>query len=310
MKGIDVSTLQGVVDFGKVRTAGYEFAMIKATQGRGEGAATRLLRRFTDGKFKRNIEAAAKAGLACGVYHYMTAKTVTEAEEEAEYFCAVIAPYRDRITLWAAVDVESEMHLFGIAPTALRQIVFHFMQTVKRHGYKPMLYTNPNYLKYKLPAGAFDESEIWLAHHGVRTPMSVPNTRMWQSKIVGNATDVRLGNATSAEGRIYGISSAPCDVNEGYFSPAIPAICRLAARGVIDSPTYWCEHYADVRYLDELLIKAEAKITGPCESAMGFEAALARLIEVGIINSPEYWRGVANKIRFVSDLICKLGGAA
>ena len=292
MKGIDVSTLQGVVNFEKVRAAGYEFAMIKATQGRGEGAATRLLRRFTDSKFKRNIEAAANAGLACGVYHYMTARSVYEAEEEAEYFCAVIAPYRDRITLWAAVDVESDMHLSGIAPATLRQIIFHFMQTIKRNGFKPMLYTNPNYLKYRFPDGAFDDSEIWLAHYGVAKPMAVPNTRIWQK-----GTE-----------RVPGINGV-CDVNEGYFSPAIPAICRLAAKGVIDSPTYWCEHYADVRYLDELFIKAEAKITGPCEADMGFEAALARLIEVGIIDSPEYWRGVANKVRFVSDLICKLGGA-
>ena len=38
MKGIDVSTLQGVIDW---QTAGknIDFAMIKATQGRGEGAA-------------------------------------------------------------------------------------------------------------------------------------------------------------------------------------------------------------------------------------------------------------------------------
>lgn len=292
MKGIDVSTLQGVVNFEKVRAAGYEFAMIKATQGRGEGVATRLLRRFTDGKFKRNIEAAAKAGLACGVYHYLTAKNVYEAEEEAEYFCAVIAPYREHITLWAAVDVESDMHLSGIAPAALRQIIFHFMQTVKRNGFTPMLYTNPNYLKYRFPDGAFDDSEIWLAHYGVAKPMAVPNTRIWQK-----GTE-----------RVPGINGV-CDVNEGYFSPAIPAICRLAAKGVIGSPTHWCEYYAGVRYLDELFIKAEAKITGPCEADMGFEAALARLIEVGIIDSPEYWRGVANKVWFVSDLICKLGGA-
>ena len=48
MKGIDVSTLQGVIDWKRVAGSGIEFAMIKATQGRGEGAATRHMRRFTD----------------------------------------------------------------------------------------------------------------------------------------------------------------------------------------------------------------------------------------------------------------------
>lgn len=292
MKGIDVSTLQGVIDWGKVKASGYEFAMIKATQGRGEGVATRLLRRFTDGKFKRNIEAAAKAGIACGVYHYMTAKDEYEAVEEAEYFCSIIAPYRDRITLWAAVDVESEMYLSGIARYELASIVEQFMLTVKKRGFKPMLYTNPNYLKYRLPDGAFDRADIWLAHYGVPKPMAVPNTRIWQK-----GTD-----------RVSGVNGV-CDVNEGYFSEAIPAICRLASLGVIGSPAYWCEHYGDVRYLDELFIKTEAVIKDPSESKMAFEAALGRLQAAGIINTPEYWRGVANKLQYLPDLICKLGGA-
>jgi len=54
MKGIDVSTLQGVIDW---KTAGknIDFAMIKATQGRGEGATTRFLSKFTDSKFRQNV---------------------------------------------------------------------------------------------------------------------------------------------------------------------------------------------------------------------------------------------------------------
>ncbi len=292
MKGIDVSTLQGNIDWGKVKAAGYDFAMIKATQGRGEGAATRLLRRFTDGKFKRNIEAAAKAGLAYGVYHYMTAQSEYEAMEEAEYFCAVIAPYRKHITLWAAVDVESEMYLSDIAPGTLTEIVKQFMLTVKKRGFKPMLYTNPNYIKYRFPDGAFDGDEIWLAHYGVAKPMAVPNTRIWQK-----GTD-----------RVSGVNGV-CDVNEGYFSPAIPAISRLAAFGVIESPVYWCDNYADVRYLDELLIKAAAKVKGAPDATLAFEAALGRLVAVGVIDTPEYWRGAVLKKRYLEELICKIGAA-
>ncbi len=296
MKGIDVSTLQGVVDFAKVRAAGYEFAMIKATQGRGEGVTTRLLRRFTDGKFKRNIEAAAKAGLACGVYHYMTAKSEYEAIEEAEYFCSIIAPYRDCITLWAAVDVESEMYLSKIGQYELARIVEQFMLTVEKRGFKPMLYTNPNYIKYRLPDGAFNISDIWLAHYNVAKPMAVPNTRIWQK-----GTD-----------RVPGVNGV-CDVNEGYFPPVIPAICRLATLGVIDGPMYWCEHYGDDPYLDELITKSEAYINSNAirvhAEPLAFEAALGRLVSVGIVNTPEYWRTAAYKKPYIPDLICKLGGA-
>lgn len=292
MKGIDVSTLQGDIDWGKVAKAGCEFAMIKATQGRGEGAATRLLRRFTDSKWRRNIEAASKAGLACGAYHYMTAQDVSEAREEAEYFCSIIAPYRKHITLWAAVDVESEMYLGKLGKDALAAIVREFMTVVKENGFKPMLYTNPNYIKYRFPAGAFDDSEIWLAHYNVAKPMAIPNTRIWQK-----GTD-----------RVNGVVGV-CDVNEGYFSAAIPAVCRLAALGVIANPVYWCEHHGDVRWLPELLIKAAAKVSGAPDAAMGFEAALGRLHAVGVIDTPEYWRGAVLRVRYLSDLICKLGAS-
>ena len=200
MKGIDVSTLQGKIDWKKVAKSGIEFAMIKATQGRGEGIATRHLKRFTDSKFKHNIVAASKADIACGVYHYFTAQTVEEARAEALYFCSIIAPYREHIALWAAVDVESTRYLSGLNTIALAAVVKEFMEVVKANGFKPMLYTNPNYLTYKLPAGVFDDSEIWLAHYGVKIPKLVPNTRMWQYGV----------------DRIDGIGGK-VDMNEGYF---------------------------------------------------------------------------------------------
>ena len=291
MKGIDVSTIQGVIDWAKVADSGVKFAMIKATQGRGEGATTRLLRRFTDSRFERNIKAASAAGIACGVYHYMTAKNVTEAVEEAEYFCTMIEPYRDRITLWAAVDVESEMYLTGIARHNLAEIVEKFMEVVRKRCFKPMLYTNPNYIKYRLPAGAFDRSEIWLAHYGVDEPMEVPNTRIWQK----------------GTGRIPGIPNV-CDINEGYFSEAVPAIAKLAALGVINTPEYWIAHYNDDPYLGELLVKSADKITSAGEAYSDISIALERLNSVGVVNTPAYWVANAPKVRYLTELICKLGG--
>ena len=192
-KGIDVSTIQGNIDWNKVDS---DFAMIKATQGRGEGAATRLLSRFTDSKFKRNI-------LNCkcprGVYHYFTATNKDVAKAEADYFCAIVEPYQKHISLWAALDVES-FYLAGLGKTELTAIVRTALDHIKSCGFRPMLYTNPNYLKYKFEPGAFDDVDIWLAHWGVKTPYSVPRMKIWQ----------------------YGMVTVPgvakkCDGNYGYF---------------------------------------------------------------------------------------------
>lgn len=185
LKGIDVSTLQGVIDWTKVPA---DFAMIKATQGRGEGAATKLLSRFTDSKFKRNI---TNARCPCGVYHYFTATDKTKALTEADYFCSIIEPYRDRIKLWAALDVESK-YLDGLGKTKLTAIVNTALERIEARGFKPMLYTNPNFLKYRFEPGAFNDTDIWLAHWAAK-PMSVPNLQIWQYGITrkdGISTDV------------------------------------------------------------------------------------------------------------------------
>ena len=200
MKGIDVSTLQGLISWARVKADGVDFVMIKATQGRGEGASTKHLRVFTDSKFATNIRAAHNAGLKCGVYHYFTATTDSEAEYEAEYFVEAIKPYKQYIDLWAAVDVESEPYLGKVGKTMLTSATKTFMDYVKKKGFKPMLYTNPNYLKYRFTPNAFKYDDIWLAHWGVSKPMSVPNTQIWQYGL----------------GRVNGIN-ADVDMNEGYF---------------------------------------------------------------------------------------------
>ena len=186
LKGIDVSTLQGNIDWSRISA---DFAMIKATQGRGQGAVTRLLSRFTDSKFKRNI---TNARCPCGVYHYFTAQDKAKATAEADYFCSIIEPYRSRIKLWAALDVES-FYLDGLGKTELTAIVMAALERIEARGFKPMLYTNPNYLKYRFEPHAFDEYDIWLAHYGVKTPYSVPKMKIWQygkTRTDGISTDV------------------------------------------------------------------------------------------------------------------------
>ena len=101
--------------------------------------------------------------------------------------------------LWAALDVES-FYLNGLGKTELTAIVRRALDRIASHGYKPMLYTNPNYLKYRFLPHAFDAYDIWLAHWGVKTPYTVPRLKIWQ----------------------YGVGSCPgvktkVDLDIGYF---------------------------------------------------------------------------------------------
>lgn len=178
LRGIDVSTHQGTIDWDEVAGAGLSFAIIKATQGWSEKTAG--LRNFTDSKFKRNITEAHRIGLRVGVYHYLTAKTVGEAMEEAEYFLTVIEPYKTLIDLWTVVDVESKF--LPKDKTLLTQIVNTFCSRVTSAGMKPMVYTNPTYLKHRL--NDISCWPLWLAlwrkKTNVPTVKDYPSMKLWQ----------------------------------------------------------------------------------------------------------------------------------
>lgn len=178
LRGIDVSTHQGTIDWDEVAGAGLSFAIIKATQGRSE--ATAGLRNFADSKFKRNITEAHRIGLRVGVYHYLTAQTVGEAMEEAEYFSSVIEPYKPLIDLWSVVDVESKY--LPKDKTLLTQIVNTFCSRVTSAGLRPMIYTNPTYLKHRLNDISY--WPLWLAlwrkKTNVPTVKDYPAMKLWQ----------------------------------------------------------------------------------------------------------------------------------
>ena len=188
--GIDVATWQGVIDWPKAKADGVDFAIIKATQGYAESSSSYL---FNDVQFKTNITNAPKADIVCGVYHYLTAKTVKEAETEADYFVKSITPYKQDIRLYAAVDVES-WHL----PTnkvLLTDIVNRFCEYVQSKGYKPIVYTNPDWLRNRL--NDVSRWPLWLALWPKTMPSNIPSgygdMKIWQwgaSKVAGITGDV------------------------------------------------------------------------------------------------------------------------
>lgn len=177
-RGIDVSTYQGDINWAQVKADGIDFAFIKASQGRSVSNAS--LRNFEDSKFAQNIVNANRWGIRIGVYHYLTAWNVTEAMREAEYFLSVIAPYRSIIDLWAAVDVEDSRSPKD--KTLMAQIVNTFCSRVDAEGYKPMVYTNPDWLTNKL--GNVSHWDLWLAlwrnKANVPTADKYQNLRVWQ----------------------------------------------------------------------------------------------------------------------------------
>lgn len=80
-EGIDVSNWQGYIDYSNVKNEGIDIVYIKASQGSN----------YKDPYFELNYENAKSNGLKVGVYHYVTARSITEAEREARFFASIIS---------------------------------------------------------------------------------------------------------------------------------------------------------------------------------------------------------------------------
>lgn len=178
LRGIDVSSYQGSIDWGAVYRDGVRFAMIKATQGRS--LTNDAQRNFTDSRFADNVRGASAAGIVCGAYHYLTAQNEAEAIAEAEVFLSAAAPYRTKLMLGAAVDVEDSR--LPRDKTSLTAVVRAFCRRVKQSGMDIMVYTNPDFLRNRL--GNLGEYGLWLAlWRAKENPPSAdtyPNLRIWQ----------------------------------------------------------------------------------------------------------------------------------
>ena len=195
VKGIDVSKYQPSVDWRQVKSAGYEWAIVRAgLQGYSKGAMQ------TDPYFKRHIEGALTAGLPVGVYWFDQAISVGEAEAAADYCCDLVKPYPIKLGVWWDNE-QTQVYPNGRADklsnemrTSIGEI---FLSLVAERGYLGGVYTNPNYLTYKLDAARLSKYPLWLAHYGVAQP-SRP-CAIWQH----------------GKGRVPGIPTE-CDLNVMY----------------------------------------------------------------------------------------------
>ncbi|MBQ7646666.1 MAG: hypothetical protein IJS94_05290 [Clostridia bacterium] len=163
-RGIDVYVGDGNIDWKKVGASGIKFAMIKATQGYLVNDPKSGM--ITDSKFRSNITGAYENGLYCGAYHYLMAKTTADAKKEAEYFINTIMPYKDKIDLFAGVDMENDKaKKYSTKEKKLNtDILIAFCDALESRGFDSIIYINPNFIKNYLEFDRLKGRNIWLAY--------------------------------------------------------------------------------------------------------------------------------------------------
>jgi GH25 family lysozyme M1 (1,4-beta-N-acetylmuramidase) len=146
VNGVDVHGAKGDVNWRRVREAGFEFAFLKATEGRT----------FDDERFGFNRRAARAAGLAVGAYHFARPDN-NSAESEAAHFLQVARPQRG--DLLPVLDWEQN------PPTAAWAL--RFLRAVEAAiRAAPILYSFPDFLRRTGSFEALRRFPLWYASYG------------------------------------------------------------------------------------------------------------------------------------------------
>ena len=244
--GVDVSVYQGAVDWSRAKAAGVRFVVVKATQGHAYSSASYL---FTDRRFAENVDGAHRAGLQVGAYHYLTAMNVDEAKAEAEHFIETIKPYKNKLSLWAAVDVEdvSPARFCGrLRREELSEVVAAFCREVEAAGFRSMLYTNPDYIKNHF--ADLPDVDIWLAlwRDKANVPSGYRRMKLWQ------------WGASAVDG-----ITGEVDSNYGYFELGEDKLAESAQRSPFDeaapAPIAVPEPSAPLRVGDMVTVRSGAR---------------------------------------------------
>lgn len=187
MKGIDVSRWQGVIDWGAVKAAGIEFAILKAG-GSDSGF-------YKDSTFERNYEGAKAAGVYVGAYYFVGSKCISyeDGVADARRFLEMLKGKQFEFPVY--IDLESTSIADKEGAT---QACIGFCRTMENAGYYAGIYASDiSGFVDRLNLSKLTAHDKWVARYGSKPTHAVPYG-MWQSSSTGKVKGIN-GNVDTDE---------------------------------------------------------------------------------------------------------------
>ena len=178
VKGIDVSSYQGVVDWAAARADGVEYAFIRA----GDGAT------FTDPQFARNWSGAQAAGVLRGAYQFF--RPAQDPIAQADRMLAVIAGAPGDLP--PVIDVEDAG---GLGPDVVEAAVRAWIDRVRPVlGREPIIYTGFYFWRDQVGAPDMTASPLWHAQYTTADCPNIappwPGWAFWQYTAMGRVAGI------------------------------------------------------------------------------------------------------------------------
>lgn len=224
--GIDVSMWQGDFDFAAAIKEGVTFAILK-----GGGADDGL---YTDSRFLSSYTKAKKLGLPVGVYWFSRATTVTEAENEAEFFYDNVISGR-QFELPVYIDVEHS-DMLSLGKEVLTEIIKTWCRTLENKKLWVGIYASLNTFENYVNDSKLTQYTHWVAQWAEECTYKTPSVLdMWQ---FGGSTNLLRSNVVAGKicDQNYMLTNLPSYImNLGYngfpeqsYSTARKTVAQIA----------------------------------------------------------------------------------
>ena len=176
MKGIDVSTHQGTIDWIAAKNE-IDFAIIRAGYGKNN----------IDDKAKQNVKGCEDNGIPFGLYWFSYAYTVEMARNEAKYLLQFTDGHTPLFPLYFDFEYDSVNYAKkqGVTITSklLCEMATAFCEELESAGYYAGIYANSDYVNRMYGEDIFKKYDLWYALWDTSTP--IRNVNLWQSSSTG-----------------------------------------------------------------------------------------------------------------------------
>ena len=178
-RGIDVSNFQGTIDWNQVKAAGIEFAILKVGPVYGK----------PDSTFERNATECERLGIPYGVYYYSYARSVADANKEADRTLAWLGGHHPSLPVYYDLEDKYILQDPNFSKDKLAQIAQTFCNRMEAVGFKSGIYANLNWLNNYLDSPSLNGYDHWVAQYNWRCDYA-GSYSFWQYSSSGNVPGV------------------------------------------------------------------------------------------------------------------------
>lgn len=179
VKCLDISTWQGYVDFNKVKSAGYNYVILRAGFGRENSQK--------DNTFDRNYANAKAAGIKVGVYWFSYSTSPSEAYREANACLYCLNGKQLDMPVYYDLEYQPAMSMSNSNYT---QMALNFCSTIKKAGYKSGVYSSASVYCYLLNRQTLINNGVSIWNAQWSSYCSVP-CDIWQYSEKGQVNGIR-----------------------------------------------------------------------------------------------------------------------